>query len=78
MKDKSPFRQLAVSEYLRTFEDLLSSTAELSQFERGLIEGTYELIGLGHYKSDQLKEIETTSSIERCGPRLGNGHAVRA
>jgi hypothetical protein len=52
-----------VSEYLRTFEDLLLSTAEVSQFERDLIEATYELIVLGHYKGDQLKEIETTSRV---------------
>jgi hypothetical protein len=63
MRDKSPFWQLAVSEYLRTFRDLLSSTAELSRFERVLIEGTYELIFLGHYKIDQLKQIETTSRV---------------
>ena len=63
MKHKSPFRQLAVPEYLKTFRDLLSSTAELSQFERVLIEATYELIVLGHYKGDQLKEIETTSRV---------------
>ena len=63
MRGKSPFRQLAMSEYLRTFGDLLSSTAEPSRFERVLIEGTYELIFLGHYKIDQLKQIETTTRV---------------
>jgi len=63
MKDTSPFRQLAVPEYLRTFEDLLSPTAELSWFERVLIESTYELVVLGRYERNQLKAIENTSRV---------------
>ena len=63
MKDTSPFRQLAVPEYVRTFQDLLSPTAELSSFERVLIEHTYELVVLGHYEGNQLRAIENTSRV---------------
>lgn len=63
MNHKSPFRQLAVPEYVRTFQDLLSPTAELSHFERVLIEATYELIVLGRYEGDQLKAIQNTSRV---------------
>jgi hypothetical protein len=58
MKDSSPFQQLAVPEFLRTFDDLLSPTAELSWFERLLIQRKYELVILGHYERDELKTIE--------------------
>ncbi len=63
MRDSSPFQQLAVPEFLRTFDDLLSPTAELSWFERLLIQRTYELVVLGHYERDQLKAIENTSRV---------------
>jgi hypothetical protein len=63
MKDTSPFRQLAVPEYLRMFQDLLSPTAEVSWFEKVLIEGTYELVVLGHYEGDQLKGMENASRV---------------
>ena len=63
MRDSSPFQQLGVPEFLRTFDDLLSPTAELSWFERLLIQRTYELVVLGHYERDQLKAIENTSRV---------------
>jgi hypothetical protein len=63
MKDSSPFQQLAVPEFLRTFDDLLSPTAELSWFERLLIQRTYDLVVLGHYERDELKAIENTSRV---------------
>jgi hypothetical protein len=63
MKDSSPFQQLAIPEFLRTFDDLLSPTAELSWFERLLIQHTYELVVLGHYERDELKAMENTSRV---------------
>ena len=63
MKDSSPFQQLAIPEFLRTFDDLLSPIAELSWFERLLIQRTYELVVLGHYEHDELKAIENTSRV---------------
>ena len=38
-------------------------TAEFTQFEQGLVEGTYELIVLGQYKIDQLKAVENTTRV---------------
>lgn len=63
MNDKSQFRRLAIPEFLRTFRDLLLPTAEFTQFEQGLVEGTYELVVLGHYDADQLKAVENTTRV---------------
>jgi len=63
MHDKSPIRRLGVPEFVRTFQDLLLPTAEFSQFEQYLIEGTYEMVVIGHYETDQLKSINTTARV---------------
>lgn len=63
MIDKSPFRRLAVPEFLKIFGDLLKPTAEVTQFERGLIEGTYELIALARYTSDESRAIFNTTHV---------------
>ncbi len=60
---ESPLRDLAIPEFMRKFGDLLLPTAEISQFERGLIEATYERIVLGQYERDQLKSIENTARV---------------
>ena len=63
MIDKSPFRRLAVPEFLKIFCDQLKPTAEVTQFERGLIEGTYELIARARYTSDELRAISNTTHV---------------
>lgn len=63
MHDKSPIRRLAIPEFVGIFQDLLLPTAEFSQFEQSLIEGTYEMVVLGHYETDQLKSIKTTARV---------------
>jgi len=43
-EDRSPFKDLALTEFQRQFGDLFSVKAEISDFERSIIEGTSELM----------------------------------
>jgi hypothetical protein len=56
-------RRLAVPEFVKMFSDLWTSTAELTLYEAGLIEGNFEMVWLGHYQSDQIKSIENTARV---------------
>ncbi len=46
MTDRSPIRHIALKLFLDSFNDLVSVRAEITSFERSLIEGTYEILWL--------------------------------
>ena len=53
-------RMLAISEFKRQFGDLFSVKAEITDFERSIIEGTYELMWFDrHEKSDHREWART-------------------
>lgn len=59
-ENRSPMRMLAISEFKRQFGDLFGVKAEIFNFERSIIEGTYELMWLDrHEKSDSREWART-------------------
>ncbi len=61
MDDRSPVRTLALTWFQRTFSDLISVRAEITDFERALIEGTQEVLWLERSERKNMKEIIQTA-----------------
>lgn len=57
---KTPISRLAITEFKRQFGDLFSVKAEIDDFERSLIENTYELMWVNKYPKSNHKEWEKT------------------
>lgn len=60
MFDRSPIRTLALKLFQQRFGDLFSVRAEIAEFERSLIEGTYELMWLRNYPELDYRGWERT------------------
>jgi hypothetical protein len=63
LEDRSPFRKLALTEFQRQFGDLFSVKAELTDFERSIIEGTYELLWFDRHEKRDSKEWARTLRV---------------
>jgi len=61
MDSRSPIRVIAINQFEKKFSDLLSIRAQISLYERSLIEGTYELMWFEHYERDDYKNWEQTA-----------------
>jgi len=60
LDSKTPIKRLAITEFRRQFGDLFSIKAEIDDFERILIENTYELMWLNKYSKSDLKKKKKT------------------
>ena len=60
MNRNSPIRKIAFQEFLETFKDLLSVRAQISYFEKYLIEGTYEIMWFEHYEKSDWESWKQT------------------
>jgi len=63
MAKRSPFRILAVKEVSRIFSDLIGVRTKFGTFEKGLIEGTFELIWMEMFNSDSPDWKRTTRVV---------------
>jgi hypothetical protein len=71
MVEKSPIRFVALKLFTEEFGDLVSVRAELTPFERSLIEGTYELLWLDMF--DQAARISWAQTLRAAFRILDNG-----
>src|SRR5438552_13581845 len=74
MVEKSPLRFVALKLFAEDFGDLVSVRAEITPFERSLIEGTYELLWLDMF--DGSARMSWAQTL-RAGFRLVDNGALK-
>ena len=71
MKDRSPVKLIAFRLFAESFGDLVSIRAQITPFERGLIEGTYEILWLDMF--DNLARSSWAQTLRAAFKILDNG-----
>jgi len=69
--EKSPLRFVALNLFTEEFGDLVSVRAEITPFERSLIEGAYELLWLDTF--DRAARVSWAQTLRAAFRILDNG-----
>jgi len=61
MKENSPFSKIGYNTFFRQYKDLISVSAEISNYERTIIEHSYELMWFYDFKIYDKQNVEKTA-----------------